>query len=65
MEQLEFIPRDRVDVLYEEIQEVRTMCNKVRKGQYARLAELTKMYVELHYEFELLKKQLCEVEENA
>lgn len=47
-----------------EVSRLRDQCEKVRKGQYAKIGEMMKMYNELRHEFECLKKAICKEEKN-
>jgi hypothetical protein len=44
--------REMVDKMHKEL-------TNTRKGMFARHQELTKMYVELRYEFETMKQAIC------
>ena len=59
MIQLEFFPLSKEERLENEIQELRLSQEKVRKKLFAQNSELTKMYMQLHHEFEDLKRALC------
>ena len=45
--------------LLREVNELKAQCDRVRKGQYAKIGALTKMYLENKYELEMLKQALC------
>ena len=59
MIQLDFFPMSREEELELEFQELQKSCEKVRKKLFAQNGELTKMYIELHNEFEQLKRSMC------
>lgn len=48
--------------LLREVREVKESLNKVRKGQFAKIGELRKMYNELHADLEIIKAGLCKNE---
>lgn len=58
MYQLDFFKTEE-EQMWEEIEKVRKSSDKVRKGIYARHAELAKMYMELQNEFQNLKRAMC------
>ncbi len=45
--------------LREEIKLLRDSMHRVRKGQYAKIGALMKMYSELNHELEVLKSAMC------
>lgn len=47
------------NILKKEMDELYERCEKVRKGQYAKIGELTKMYNDLKIELDVIKKFLC------
>ena len=57
-EQLMLFYEPREDRLEREVDLLRKEVGKVRRGSYARLAELTKAYLETRYELETLKKAM-------
>lgn len=59
MEQLLLFPETREDKLEREMADLKKSCEKVRKGQFAKIGELTKMYYETKYELETLKEAIC------
>ena len=48
--------------LLREVREVKESVNKIRKGQFAKIGELRKMYQELHDDLEIIKVGLCKNE---
>ena len=50
------------DRLEREIDKLREQCEKVRKGQYAKLGALTKLYLETRQELDFLKEAICKSE---
>lgn len=67
MIQLDFFkePPTEVEILREEIAEVRAANDRVRKGIFARHNELFKMYLELKEEHESWKETVCKGENNV
>ena len=54
--QLDFFPLSKEEELEAEFKKLHKSCEKVRKKLFAQNRELTKMYLELHNEFEQLKR---------
>lgn len=48
--------------LLREIKELKESVSKVRKGQFAKISDLTKMYKELYEDLEIIKAGLCKNE---
>lgn len=65
MIQLDFFPLSKEEKLENELQELKRSHEKVRKKLFAQNGELTKMYLELHHEFEDLKRAICHGKERA
>jgi endonuclease III-like uncharacterized protein len=59
MEQLSFIPETTEERLAKEVTQLREQYEKIRKGQFAKIAALTKSYNELHNQLEILTKAIC------
>ncbi len=60
--QLVFFPEtaeDRSHRLEIEVQKLREQCEKLRKGQYAKISEISKVCNETKNELEALKGALC------
>lgn len=57
--QLDFFKDDEMCRLESELHKTQASLNRVRKGTYARLNELQKLYNELHEEHEYFKRALC------
>lgn len=45
-----------------EVVRLRDQCEKIRKGQFAKIGEVRKMCTDLRHEFETLKSQICRCE---
>jgi hypothetical protein len=58
--QLEFKPKSEIELLREEMKELRESLHKQRRALFARHGELAKMYVNLSHEFEVLKASICQ-----
>jgi len=54
-----FDDRSEVDVLQDQVNELRKSQDKVRKSLFARHGELAKHYLELNERFEILEKIIC------
>jgi len=48
-----------LDCIREDVNNVRSTSDKVRKSLYARHAELAKKYVELHDRMEIIERNIC------
>lgn len=59
MEQLLLFEESREERLEREIKQLREQCEKVRKGQFAKIGELKKLYLDTHHELQVLKDALC------
>lgn len=59
MYQLDFLQPDEMSRLEAEIQDTKARGDRVRKGMYARLNKLQKMYDELYEEHQLFKRAIC------
>ncbi len=57
--QLSLFPEDPQEKLFREMQDLRKQCERVRKSQFAKIAELTKLYHETKHELETLKVAMC------
>ena len=62
--QLDFFKVDDVSRLESELATVKASADRVRKGTYARINKLEKMYNELKAEHEWFKRALCHDEES-
>jgi len=60
-QQLELYAEPTEQMLMREVAYLREQQDKVRKSQYARIGQLTKMYEELRQEHEYLKRALCKI----
>jgi hypothetical protein len=58
-EQLLLFQNDSDPYLVAQITALREQCERLRKGQFAKIGELNKRYIELQYELEILKNALC------
>lgn len=63
--QLDFFKTDDVSRLEAELAAVKASADKVRKGTYARINKLEKMYNELKAEHEWFKRAICHGEESV
>lgn len=60
MIQLDFLqPLSEIEVLREEIKQVRASNDKVRKGLFARHGELAKLYMETKTRLDILEMNIC------
>lgn len=59
VEQLLLFPKTEIELLQEEVQRLREQCEKVRKGQYAKIGDTLKLCLETKHELEILKQSLC------
>lgn len=60
MIQLDFLnPLSEIEVLREEIRQVRASNDKVRKGLFARHGELAKLYIETKTRLDILEMNIC------
>lgn len=59
--QLNFLEEEKtdLDLIKEEMQEVRKSSDKVRKGIYAKHTELARKYIELHDRMQIIEKNIC------
>ena len=57
--QLEFFKDPEISRLESEIEEAKQGTHRVRKGLFARLNELQKMYDELYEEHKVFKRAIC------
>lgn len=60
MEQLLLFQKknENEESLVREVQRLKEQCENVRKGQFAKIGKLTKLYEDLSYEFETLKSAI-------
>lgn len=58
-QQLLFFEEDKTEQLQREVEKLRDQCEKIRKGQYAKISQLHKMYLETQHELEMLKRGIC------
>ena len=62
MNQLDWISEtseQKEERLLREVERLSQQCEKVRKGQYAKLTAMTKVCNELKFELEFLKAHIC------
>ena len=62
--QLDLFKDPEITRLEAEIEDARERTNRVRKGTYARLNKLQKMYDELYEDHMLFKRHICRGEED-
>lgn len=58
MTQLLLFQENKQESIEKEVQRLREQCEKVRKGQYAKIGKMLKLYNDLSYEFETLKSSI-------
>lgn len=64
MMQLSFLKEDKETKLEREVQELKEKCEKLRKGQFAKISETLKLYHELKHDFEILMKAVSRNEKS-
>lgn len=60
--QLDFFKSDEeaeLEAMRESIDNIKKSCDKVRKGTYARIGELTKECYELRMRLEIIERNIC------
>jgi hypothetical protein len=57
--QLLLFPESKEERMFREIKELKDQCERVRKSQYAKIGQLTKMYQETKHELDTLKIAIC------
>jgi len=57
--QLVLFDETEEELLRREVQELRSQCDRLRKGLHAKHASLEKKYLDLTFEFESFKQLLC------
>jgi len=62
MEQLLLFEESLEGKLLREVKELKESVSKIRKGQFAKIGELRKMYQALHDDLEIIKAGLCKGE---
>jgi hypothetical protein len=64
MIQLDFFAEGKTDMDYlrEELEQVRSSSDRVRKSLFARHGELAKSYLELHERLQIIEKNICKGE---
>jgi hypothetical protein len=60
MIQLTFIEESREERLEREVNALKEQIEKIRKGQYAKIGKLSKMYQEIKQEHEDFKASICQ-----
>jgi len=60
MLQLSFIEETKEEKLEKEVARLRDQCEKIRKGQYAKLSALTKTVMELDARLSLYDRYVCQ-----
>ncbi len=58
-EQLYLYERNTEEKIRDEIKELKESISRIRKGQYAKIGALHKMYQETKHELETLKAAIC------
>lgn len=61
MEQLFFLEETTEEKLIKEVEKLKLQCERVRKGQFAKISELRKLYDETKHELEILKEAMCKI----
>lgn len=59
MKQLSFFAENKEEKLERQVAELKEQCERVRKGQFAKIAALTKLTNELSYQLEILNSAIC------
>lgn len=59
MEQLLLFEESKQEKMERELIRLRDQCERIRKGQYAKLTNLDRMYKHLNDEVEFLKANIC------
>jgi len=59
MVQLDFFEKDEVTMLNDKFEKLEESCEKVRKGQFAKLGALQKKYDELFERLDRIEKHIC------
>lgn len=59
MEQLLLFEDSKEERLEREVKKLRDQCEKIRKGQYAKIGELKKLYLDTKHEIDTLKSAIC------
>ena len=59
MQQLLLFPETTEQVLQREVKSIREQCEKIRKGQFAKISLLTQQVKDLEDELRFLKKEIC------
>ncbi len=54
-----FSDMSEIEILREEVRQLRLSNEKVRKGLYARHGEVAKLYIELNYRLNILEHNIC------
>lgn len=57
--QLMFFEETCEEKLMNEIKDLRESINRIRKGQFAKIGELNRLYLETKHELETLKHAIC------
>lgn len=60
MKQLLLFEESLEGKLLREVSELKESLNKIRKGQFAKIGELTKKYNDLRQEFDIINAALCQ-----
>jgi hypothetical protein len=60
MEQLLLFAEPQEEILKRQVRDLREQCERVRKGQYAKITALTRQVDDLNHEVEFLKKAFCQ-----
>lgn len=59
MEQLLLFQESKEERLEREVQRLKEQCENVRKGQFAKIGKLNKLYEDLSRELEIIKIGIC------
>ena len=59
MVQLDFLERDEITVMNDRISQLKYSCEKVRKGQFAKIGDLQKKYDDLAARMEIIERNIC------
>ncbi len=59
MNQLNWIPETKEESLEKEVRRLSEQCERIRKGQFAKLGAITKVCNELQCKLEILESHIC------
>jgi uncharacterized membrane-anchored protein YhcB (DUF1043 family) len=59
MMQLTFLEESREERLEREVAQFKKQLDQYRKSQYGKISEIKKLYTELYYDYQNLKRAIC------